>query len=111
MDQFTCCQVVNRLEKAKVIRPYVPLLGSSPASALLRVHSRTKSVRRNSGLDRLGRGEKSVIWYQKFDVEKQYHHQFRTIDYAAALEFYTSNKFEGRGPGKKCRQERQGATE
>jgi len=70
----TCCQAVNRLEKAKVIRPYVPLLGSSRASALLRVLSRTKSVRRNSGLYRLGRGEKLVLWYWEFDVEKQYHH-------------------------------------
>ena len=93
MDQFTCCQVVNKLERAKVIWPYVPLFGSSRASALLRVLSRTKSVRRNSGLYKLGRGKKSVIWYWEFDVEKQYHHQFRTIDYAAALEFYTSNKF------------------
>ena len=87
----THCQVVNKLEKAKVIRPYDPLFGSSRASALLHTLSR-KSVRRNSGLYKLGHGEKSVIWYWEFDVKKQYFHQFRTIDYAAAAEFYEANK-------------------
>jgi len=88
----TYCQVVNKLEKAKVIRPYVPLFGSSRASALLRTLSRRKSARRNSGLYKLGHGEKSVILYWEFDVEKQYFHQFNTIDYAAAAEFYEANK-------------------
>jgi len=49
-------------------------------------------VRRNSGLYKLGHGEKSVIWYWEFDVKKQYFHQFKTIDYAAAAEFYEANK-------------------
>jgi len=88
----THCQVVNNLEKAKVIRPYVPFFGSSRASALLHTLSRTKSVRRNSGLYKLGHGEKSVIWYWEFDVKKRYFHQFKTIDYAAAAEFYEANK-------------------
>jgi len=88
----THCQVVNNLEKAKVIRPYIPLFGSSRASALLHTLSRRKSVRRNSGLYKLGHGEKSVIWYWGFDVEKQLFHQFTTIDYAAAAEFYEANK-------------------
>jgi len=88
----THCQVVNKLEKAKVIWPYAPLFGSSLASALLHTLSRTKSVRRNSGLYKLGDGEKSVIWYWEFDVKERYFHQFKTIDYAAAAEFYEANK-------------------
>ena len=88
----THCQVVNKLEKAKVIRPYAPLFGSSRASALLHTLSRKKSVRRNSGLYKLGHGAKSVIWYWEFDVEKRYFHQFKSIDYAAAAEFYEANK-------------------
>ena len=34
-----------------------------------------------------------MIWYWEFDREKQYFHKFRTIDYVAALESYTANKF------------------
>ena len=34
-----------------------------------------------------------MIWYWEFDREKQYFHKFRTIDYAAAVDFYTANKF------------------
>ena len=49
-------------------------------------------MRRNSGLYKLGHGEKSVIWYWEFDVEKRYFHQFKTIDYVAAAEFYEANK-------------------
>jgi len=86
-------QVINKLEKAKVIRPYVPLFGSSRTSAFLHTLSRKKSVKRNSGLYKLGHGEKSVIWYWEFDMEKKYFHQFKYIDYAAAVEFYEANKF------------------
>jgi len=81
------------LEKAKVIRPYLPLFGSSRASAVLHILSRKKSVKRNSGLYKYGYGEKSIIWYWEFDVEKRYFHQFKTIDYAAAVRFYKANKF------------------
>ena len=93
VDKFTHCQMLNKLEKEKVIRPYVPLFGSSLASTLLRVLSRRNSIKRNSGLYKVGHGEKSVIWYWEFDREKQYFHKFRTIDYAAAVDFYTANKF------------------
>jgi len=93
MNLPTHCQVVNTLEKAKVIRPYVPLFGSSRASALLHILSRKKSVRSNSGLYKVGHGEKSVVWYWEFDVNKRYFHQFKTIDYEAAVEFYEANKF------------------
>ena len=93
MNLPTHVQVVNRLEKAKITRPYVPLFGSSRASALLHIFSRKKSVRRNSGLYKFGHGEKSVIWYWEFDVKKRYFHQFKTIDYAAAVEVYKANKF------------------
>ena len=85
-------QVVNKLEKARVIRPYVPLFGSSHVSAFLHTFSRKKSVKRNSGLYKRGHGEKSVIWYWEFDMEKRYFYQFTTIDYAAAVEFYEANK-------------------
>ena len=50
-------------------------------------------MKRNSGLYKYGYGEKSIIWYWEFDVEKQYFHQFKTIDYAAAVRFYKANKF------------------
>jgi len=93
MNLPTHDQIVNKLEKAKVIRPYVPFFGSSRASALLHILSRKKSLRRNSGLYKLGHEEKSVIWYWEFDLEKQYFHQFKTIDYAAAAEFYKANRF------------------
>jgi len=85
--------VVNKLKKAGVIRRYHPLFGSSHATALVYTLSRKKSVRRNSGLYRLGHGERSVIWYWEFDMEKRYYHQFQTIDYRAAVEFYKANKF------------------
>ena len=93
MNLPTHCQAVNKLEKAKVIRPYAPFFGSSRASGLLYTFSRKKSVRRNSGLYKLGHGEKSVIWYWEFDVQRRYFHQFKTIDYAAAVKFYAANKF------------------
>ena len=88
MNLSTHCQVVSKLEKAKVIRPYVPLFGSSRASALLHTLSRKKSVKRNSGLYKLGHGEKSVIWYWEFDVKERYFHQFNTIDFAIENEQY-----------------------
>jgi len=50
-------------------------------------------VKRNSGLYKFGHGEKSVIWYWEFDVDKRYFHQFKTIYYAAAVDFYKANKF------------------
>jgi len=81
------------LEKAKVIRPYLPLFGSSRASAVLHILSRKKSVKRNSGLYKVGHGEKSIIWYWEFDVEKRYFHQFKTIDYVAAVRYYKANRF------------------
>jgi len=93
VNLFMHCQAVDRLEKAKVIRPYLPLFGSSRVSTLLHIFSRKKSVRRNSGLYQVGYGEKSVIWYWEFDVNKRYFHQFKTINYAAAVKFYEANKF------------------
>jgi len=68
--------MLNKLEKERVIRPYVPLFGSSRASALLRVLSRRNSIKRSSGLYKAVRKEKSVIWYWEFDREKQYFHEF-----------------------------------
>jgi len=85
--------VVNKLEKAGVIRRYHPLFGSSCVTTLVYTLSHKNSVRKDSGLYKLGHGEKSVIWYWEFDIEKRYFHQFRTIDYAAAVEFYKANKF------------------
>jgi len=85
--------VVNKLEKAGVIRRYHPLFGSSHVTTLVYTFFRKNSVRRNSGLYKLGHGEKSVIWYWEFDMEKRYYHQFQTIDYRAAVEFYKANKF------------------
>ena len=50
-------------------------------------------MKRNSGLYKYGHGEKLIIWYWEFDVEKRYFHQFKTIDYAVAVRFYKANKF------------------
>ena len=85
--------MVNKLEKAGVIRRYHPLFGSSRVTTLLHTLSHKNSVRKDSGLYKLGHGEKSIIWYWEFDIEKRYFHQFRTIDYAATVEFYKANKF------------------
>jgi len=85
--------VVNKLKKAGVIRRYYPHFGSSRVTTLLHTLSHKNSVRKDSGLYKRGHGEKSVIWYWEFDMEKRYFHQFRTIDYAAAVEFYKTNKF------------------
>jgi len=74
------------MEKAKIIGPHVPLFGSSRVSAFLHILFRKKSVRRCNGLYKVGHGEKSVIWYWEFNMEKRYFHQFRTIDYAAAVD-------------------------
>jgi len=70
VNLLTHYQAVNKLEKAKVIQPYAPLFGSSRASALLHTFSHKHSVRRNSGLYKLGHGEKLVIWYWEFDVQR-----------------------------------------
>ena len=85
--------MVNKLEKAGVIRRYYPLFGSSRVTTLLHTLSRKNSVRKDSGLYKLGHGEKSIIWYWEFDIEKRYYHQFTTIDYRAAVEFSKANKF------------------
>jgi len=85
--------MVNKLEKAGVIRRYYPLFGSSRVTTLLHTLSRKNSVRKDSGLYKCGHGEKSVIWYWEFDIEKRYFHQFTTINYAAAVEFCNTNKF------------------
>ena len=90
---YPCTPPVCKLEKVKFVWPYVPFFGLSRASALLHTFSHKKSVRRNSGVYQYGDGDKSIIWYWEFDVEKRYFHQFRTIDYAAAVEFYKANKF------------------
>ena len=45
-------------------------------------------MKRNSGLYKLGHGEKSVIWYWEFDVKERYFHQFNTIDFAIENEQY-----------------------
>ena len=38
-------------------------------------------------------------------MEKQYFHQFRTIEYAAAVRFYTANKFTMWGERKQHRRQ------
>jgi len=85
--------VVNKFEKAGVIGRYHPLFGSSCVTTLVYTLSHKTSVRKDSGLYKLGHVEKSVIWYWEFDMEKRYFHDFRTIDYRAAVEFYKANKF------------------
>jgi len=85
--------VVNKLKKAGVIRRYHSLFGSSCVTTLLHTLSRKNTARKDRGLYKRGHGEKSVIWYWEFDIEKRYYHQFRTIDYAAAVEFYKTKKF------------------
>ena len=85
--------MVEKLEKAKIIPPYSPHFGSSRVTSLLHNLLRTKSVHRNSGLFKYGHGDKSIIWYWEFDAERRYFHEFRTIDYDAAIKYYKANKF------------------
>ena len=63
--------MINKLEKTKVIWLYVPLFGSNHVSALPRIFS----CKRNSGLYNVGHGERPVIWYWRFDMEKQRLHK------------------------------------
>jgi len=56
------------------------MASSNRVSALPRI----LSCKRNSGLYKVEHGERPVIWRSSVST--------RTIDYAAALEFYTANK-------------------
>ncbi|KAF5361047.1 hypothetical protein D9756_004499 [Leucocoprinus leucothites] len=85
--------MVNKLEGARVIRPYHPRLGSSRAASVLHTISRQKRFSIKSGLYKLGHGDKSVIWFWEFDTEKQYFHQFRTVNYEEAMALYKAEKF------------------
>ncbi|KAF5360973.1 hypothetical protein D9756_004482 [Leucocoprinus leucothites] len=86
-------QMVDKLESARVIRPYHPQLGSSRAASVLHTISRQKRSSIKSGLYKLGHGDKSVIWFWEFDTEKQYFHQFGTVNYEEAMAFYKVEKF------------------
>ena len=85
--------MVDKLEKAKVIRPYNLYFGSGYTAALIRNFSRRNSARKNSGVFKLGHRGKSIIWHWKFDVDRRYFHEFRTFDYEAAIEFYEAKRF------------------
>ncbi|KAJ3554708.1 hypothetical protein NP233_g12363 [Leucocoprinus birnbaumii] len=85
--------MVDKLEKAGVIRPFHPDLGSSRAASILHTLSRQKSLQKSSGQYKLGHGERSVVWYWEFDVHARYFHEFRTIDYAEAIKIYKAEKF------------------
>ncbi|KAJ3564600.1 hypothetical protein NP233_g8195 [Leucocoprinus birnbaumii] len=95
-DRFnssTFYRMIKKLEIAGVIRPWHPRLGSSRASSLLHSFSSSKSHGKNSDLYKYGHGDKSVIWYWESDTEKQYFHEFYTVNFKEAMAYYKANKF------------------
>jgi len=94
--------MINKLEKAKVIWLYVPLFGSNRVSALPRIFS----CKRNSGLYNVGHGERPVIWYWRFDMEKQcLHKNYWLCGGSRILYGKQINDLGGRGPERGCWQE------
>ncbi|KAF5359636.1 hypothetical protein D9756_003120 [Leucocoprinus leucothites] len=85
--------MVDKLDSARVIRPYHPRFGSSRATSILHTVSRRRSSGRKSGLYKFGHGDKSMIWYWEFDTEKRYFHEFKTVNYEEAMAFYKAEKF------------------
>ncbi|KAF5359360.1 hypothetical protein D9756_003594 [Leucocoprinus leucothites] len=85
--------MVDKLESTGIIRPYHPQFGSSRAASVLRTVSRQKLSSKKSGLYKFGHGDKSIFWYWEFDTEKQYFHEFKTVNYEEAMAFYKAEKY------------------
>jgi hypothetical protein len=85
--------MVKTLEALKIIKPHHPKIPSALAS-ILYTFSRRKPYGKNSGLYKLGHGEKSVVWYWEFDTWNRYFHEFQTVDFTEAMKIYEKSKFD-----------------
>ncbi|KAF5357242.1 hypothetical protein D9756_006415 [Leucocoprinus leucothites] len=83
---------VKGAEKAGVIKAFHPRTPSALAS-ISNLYSQHKPGNRH-GLYKIGRGEKSVIWYWEYDTKRRYFHQFTTVDYEKAMRIYEAEKFK-----------------
>jgi hypothetical protein len=90
---YPSSQMIETLERLKVVKPYHPRLPSALAP-IPYTFSRRKPSGKRSGLHQLGHGQKSVIWYWEFDTEKEYFHDFRTVNFKGAMKMYERSKFE-----------------
>ncbi|KAJ3563866.1 hypothetical protein NP233_g8665 [Leucocoprinus birnbaumii] len=91
-DPSSFLKVVKKLEEAGVSRPYHPQFGSSRAGSFLHSFSLLRPCGKNCGVYKIGHAEKSVIWYWEFDLEYRYFYQFRTMNYAEAMNIYRLEK-------------------
>lgn len=85
--------MVKKLKDLGIIKHHHPRLPSS-LSTVYRTFSWPKPHGKNSGLYKLGHGEKSVVWYWEFDMKRRYFHEFGTANFEGAMRIYEKNKFE-----------------
>jgi hypothetical protein len=85
--------MVKKLEDLQVIKRYNIQLPFSPTSTSP-TFSRQNPFRQSSGLYTLGYGERSVVWYWEFDMEKRYFHEFQTVSFTEAMKIYEKSKFD-----------------
>ncbi|KAF5356945.1 hypothetical protein D9756_006375 [Leucocoprinus leucothites] len=83
---------VKKSEKAGIIKAFHPRAPSALAS-VINLYSR-HNPEKCHGLYKLGRGEKSVIWYWEYDTKKRYFHHLITVDYKRAMQIYKTEKFK-----------------
>lgn len=86
-------QAVKQLEKLGVIKAYHPKLPSSLASIRASISRQSRQGQPITGQYKLGHGDKAIYWYWEFDTERQYFHQFDTLNFMEAVEFYQAEKF------------------
>jgi hypothetical protein len=84
--------MVKKLEDTKVATPYQPQLPSALTSICHT--SPQKPYDKSSGLYKLGHGEKSVVWYWEFDMDKQHFHEFQTVNFTEVMKIYKKSKFD-----------------
>ncbi|KAJ3570565.1 hypothetical protein NP233_g4316 [Leucocoprinus birnbaumii] len=85
--------MIEELTKAQVIRAFDSHFGTSHATPTFGTLSRQIPQNKFVGQYNFGHGDKSVFWYWEFDVEKQYFHEFRTMNYEEAMNIYKTEKF------------------
>jgi len=84
--------MIKQRERANVIRRYHPNL-TSKVKSLFRNKSRDGV---ESGLYRMGHGEKSIFWYWELNHKLQYYRHFRAIDLVEGERVFREQDF---GPG------------
>jgi hypothetical protein len=85
--------LVKRFENSDVIKSYHPSFPSGFASIYRSFH-RQKRQGKRYGQYKLGHGDKAIYWYWEFDVEEEYFHEFKTMDFAVAMRVYQAAKSE-----------------